>query len=48
MPKQPRVYCYPDDDTRKRIQDAAARSKLSVSRWLIQASLEKLKKEATR
>lgn len=43
MPK--RLETYPDDETIKRIQEAAARSKLSVSRWLIQAALEKLKRE---
>lgn len=40
-----RLECYPDDETIKRIQEAAKNSKLSVSRWLIQAALEKLKKK---
>ena len=40
-----RVEAYLDDETIKRIKEAASRSKLSISTWLKLAALEKLKKE---
>jgi len=45
MPNQPRLYLYPDDELKEKIQKAAASSKMSVSTWLKQAALEKLRRD---
>ena len=43
-----RLETYLDDETIKRIQDAAKRSKLSVSTWLKLVALEKLDRDEYR
>jgi hypothetical protein len=41
----PRLYFYPDENLKERIQTAAKKSTLSVSAWLRLAALEKLQHE---
>jgi len=45
MPVKPRVYLYPDEELKLKIEQSAKKNSLSVSSWLKLAAVEKLKRE---
>lgn len=45
MTKLKRRYTYLDHDFDKKVSDAAKEAKMSVSTWLKQAALEKLRRD---
>lgn len=45
MAVKPRVYLYPDEELKDKIEQSAKKHSLSVSSWLKLAAVEKLKRD---